>query len=179
MDCANMNFDNTIFSFTRIMWLSNPTKHLAALVADWPSRAILTEFVKTCSVVFEGHFEFFVQVFSRLFAISVHKFAKCEPKEHLNTAQDPFRIPQVAIGPHHDHCLPTTSRHGLLFVQSEVLRNTPAGDKEKVSKAMHRVMEHNQLFYCTNNEIVVGEMAKTNMDPIHAEVCGAADFIFI
>lgn len=35
---------------------------------------------------------------------------------------------------------------------------------------MHRVMEHNQLFYCTNNEIVVGTMAKTNMDPIHAEV---------
>lgn len=62
MDCAHMNFDNTIFSFTRIMWLSNPTKHLAALVADWPCRAVLTEFVKTCSVVFEGHFEFFVQV---------------------------------------------------------------------------------------------------------------------
>lgn len=39
---------------------------------------------------------------------------------------------------------------------------------------MHRVMEHNQLFYCTNNEIVVGDMPKTNMDPIHAEVsvCG-------
>lgn len=36
---------------------------------------------------------------------------------------------------------------------------------------MHRVMDHNQLFYCTNNEIVVGEMGKTNMDPIHAEVC--------
>lgn len=35
---------------------------------------------------------------------------------------------------------------------------------------MHRVMEHNQLFYCTNNEIVVGDMPKTNMDPIHAEV---------
>ena len=35
---------------------------------------------------------------------------------------------------------------------------------------MHRVMDHNQLFYCTNNEIVVGDMAKTNMDPIHAEV---------
>lgn len=36
---------------------------------------------------------------------------------------------------------------------------------------MHRVMEHNQLFYCTNNEIVVGDMPKTDMDPIHAEVC--------
>lgn len=60
-----MNFDNTIFSFTRIMWLSNPTKYLSALVADWPCRAVLTEFVKTCSVVFEGHFEFFVQVCSR------------------------------------------------------------------------------------------------------------------
>ncbi|CAM9154643.1 unnamed protein product [Ectocarpus sp. 8 AP-2014] len=114
MDCAHMNFDNTIFSFTRIMWLSNPTKYLSALVADWPCRAVLSEFVKTCSVVYEGHFEF--------------------------------------------------------FVQSEVLRNTPAGDKEKVSKAMHRVMDHNQLFYCTNNEIVVGDMPKTNMDPIHAEI---------
>lgn len=62
MDCANMNFDNTIFSFTRIMWLSNPTKYLSALVADWPCRAVLSEFVKTCSVVFEGHFEFYVQV---------------------------------------------------------------------------------------------------------------------
>ena len=62
MDCANMNFDNTIFAFTRIMWLANPTKTLSALVADWPCRAVLTEFVKTCSVVFEGHFEFFVQV---------------------------------------------------------------------------------------------------------------------
>lgn len=62
MDCANMNFDNTIFAFTRIMWLSNPTKYLSALVADWPCRAVLSEFVKTCSVVFEGHFEFYVQV---------------------------------------------------------------------------------------------------------------------
>lgn len=60
---------------------------------------------------------------------------------------------------------------GSYLVQSEVLRNTPASDKEKVSKAMHRVMDHNQLFYCTNNEIVIGEMPKTNMDPIHAEVC--------
>lgn len=58
-----------------------------------------------------------------------------------------------------------------------MLRNTPAGEKEKVSKAMHRVMEHNQLFYCTNNEIVVGEMGKTNMDPIHAEV-RAVSFVF-
>ena len=58
----------------------------------------------------------------------------------------------------------------VFCAQSEVLRNTPAGEKEKVSKAMHRVMEHNQLFYCTNTEIVVGEMGKTNMDPIHAEV---------
>ena len=57
-----MNFENTIFSFTRIVWLSNPTYTLSALVADWPCRAILTEFVKTCSVVFEGHFEFYVQV---------------------------------------------------------------------------------------------------------------------
>lgn len=57
-----MNFDNTIFSFTRIMWLSDPMRTLSALVADWPCRAILTEYVKTCSVVFEGHFEFFVQV---------------------------------------------------------------------------------------------------------------------
>lgn len=62
MDCAHMNFDNTIFSFTRIMWLANPMKSLSALVADWPCRAILTEFVKTCSVTFEGHFEFYVQV---------------------------------------------------------------------------------------------------------------------
>lgn len=62
MDCANMNFDNTIFAFTKIMWLSNPTQTLSALVADWPCRAVLTEFVKTCSVVFEGHFEFYVQV---------------------------------------------------------------------------------------------------------------------
>lgn len=44
------------------MWLSNPAHSLSALVADWPCRAILTEFVKTCSVVFEGHFEFYVQV---------------------------------------------------------------------------------------------------------------------
>lgn len=57
-----MNFENTIFSFTRIMWLSNPMQALSALVADLPCRAILTEFVKTCSVVFEGHFEFYVQV---------------------------------------------------------------------------------------------------------------------
>lgn len=63
-------------------------------------------------------------------------------------------------------CLPTA----CLSAQSEVLRNTPAGDKEKVSKTMHRVMDHNQLFYCTNTEIVVGDMPKTNMDPIHAEV---------
>lgn len=62
IDCANMNFDNTIFAFTRIIWLSNPTRTLSALVADWPCRAVLTEFVKTCSVVFEGHFEFYVQV---------------------------------------------------------------------------------------------------------------------
>lgn len=65
---------------------------------------------------------------------------------------------------------PAPPANDLLSVQSEVLRNTPAGDKEKVSKAMHRVMDHNQLFYCTNNEVVVGQMAKTNMDPIHAEV---------
>lgn len=54
--------------------------------------------------------------------------------------------------------------------QSEVLRNTPANEKDKVSKTMHRVMDHNQLFYCTNNEIVVGDMPKTDMTPIHAEV---------
>lgn len=62
MDCASMNFDNTIFSFTRIMWLSDPMRSLSALVADWPCRAILTEYVKTCSVAYEGHFEFYVQV---------------------------------------------------------------------------------------------------------------------
>lgn len=77
MDCANMNFDNTVFAFTRIMWLSNPTKHLAALVADWPCRAVLSEFVKTCSVVFEGHFEFFVQVDRKFLATSVSRFFHC------------------------------------------------------------------------------------------------------
>ena len=54
--------------------------------------------------------------------------------------------------------------------QSEVLRNTPAREKDKISKKMHRVMDHNKLFYCTNNEIVIGQMRQTNMDPIHAEV---------
>lgn len=58
-----MNFENaSIFSFTRIMWLSNPMQALSALVADLPCRVILIEFVKTCSVVFEGYFEFYVQV---------------------------------------------------------------------------------------------------------------------
>lgn len=55
------------------------------------------------------------------------------------------------------------------LIQSEVLRNTPENEKEKVSKTMHRVMDHNQLFYCTNNEIVVGDMPKTDMGPIHTE----------
>lgn len=44
---------------------------------------------------------------------------------------------------------------------------------------MHRVMDHNQLFYCTNNEIVVGDMPKTNMGPIHAEVCTHTKNIFL
>lgn len=73
MDCASMNFDNTIFSFTRIMWLGNPMHTLSALVADWPCRAILTEFVKTCSVVFEGHFEFYVQVDMHTSSTSKHE----------------------------------------------------------------------------------------------------------
>lgn len=99
MDCANMNFDNTIFTFTRIMWLSNPTKHLSALVADWPCRAILTEFVKTCSVVFEGHFEFFVQVgdSSQLLPQVLHR-AKQKGTKHEQG--DPFRLPPV-VDSHH------------------------------------------------------------------------------
>lgn len=74
--------------------------------------------------------------------------------------------------------LPPPLGNDFLAVQSEVLRNTPAGEKEKVSKAMHRVMEHNQLFYCTNTEIVVGEMGKTNMDPIHAEVSAVQQIFY-
>ncbi|CAM9252965.1 unnamed protein product [Choristocarpus tenellus] len=114
LDCANLNFDNTIFAFTKIMWLNNAMPTLAALVADNHTRKILTEFSKTCSVVLEGHFEF--------------------------------------------------------YVQSEIIRNTPPGERNRVSKRMHRVMDHNQLFYCTNNEVVVGQMGKTDMAPLHAEI---------
>ncbi|CAM9142410.1 unnamed protein product [Discosporangium mesarthrocarpum] len=113
LDCAHLNFDNTIFCFTKIMWLNSPMPSFTALVADPNSRKILTEFGKTCSVVLEGHFEF--------------------------------------------------------YVQSEILRNTPPAEKNRLSKKMHRVMDHNQLFYCTNNEIVVGDMPKTDMGPIHTE----------
>lgn len=72
------------------------------------------------------------------------------------------------------------SSAALSPAQSEVLRNTPAGEKEKVSKVIHRVMDHNQLFYCTNNEIVVGDMTKTTMDPVHAEAIavGLSYFVF-
>ncbi|CAM9894259.1 unnamed protein product, partial [Chrysoparadoxa australica] len=114
LDCAHLNFDGTIFAFTRIMWLNNPMQTLAELIKDAPTAAILMEFGKTVSVVMEGHMEFAIQV--------------------------------------------------------EQIKALPPHEKERGTKRMLRVMEHNQLFYCSTVEVVVGDMPRTDLGPIMPEL---------
>lgn len=114
LDCEHMNFDNTIFCFTRIMWLSQGTKAVAAVLQDPATAKLMTAMSKTCGIVMEGHLEF--------------------------------------------------------YLQAQAIRMAAPHDKDRLARKLHRVMDHNQLFYCTNNEIVVGNMPRTDFGPILQEV---------
>jgi PAS domain S-box-containing protein len=62
---SQLNLDNTVFAFTKIIWLNCPLDAMKALFMDPLGKDALFSFIKTTSVVYQHHFDFltkFIQI---------------------------------------------------------------------------------------------------------------------
>jgi hypothetical protein len=55
---AQMNLDNTVFAFTKIMWLNMPKDVMQALVVDPLGKEVFGKFCHTTSSLYQNHFDF-------------------------------------------------------------------------------------------------------------------------
>ena len=55
---SQMNLDNTIFAFTRLMWLNKAPDAIRVIAADPVGRKFFTEFTKITSSLYFTHFDF-------------------------------------------------------------------------------------------------------------------------
>jgi hypothetical protein len=55
---AQMNLDNTVFAFTKIMWLNMSKDVMQAVVTDPLGKEVFEKFCKTTSTLYQNHFDF-------------------------------------------------------------------------------------------------------------------------
>ena len=55
---SQLNLDNTVFAFTKIMWLNMPKDIMQAITLDPVGKEVFERFVKTTSVMYQMHFDF-------------------------------------------------------------------------------------------------------------------------
>ena len=55
---SQMNLDNTVFAFTKIMWLNTSKDVMQALVTDPLGKDAFEKFCKTTSTLYQNHFDF-------------------------------------------------------------------------------------------------------------------------
>ena len=64
---SNLCLDNTVFAFTKIMWMNKPADVMQALTLDPAGKEVFEKFVKTTSLMYQTHYDFcckFAQVAS-------------------------------------------------------------------------------------------------------------------
>ncbi len=55
---ANLNLDNTVFAFTKIMWLQSAKDIMQGITIDPTGKEVFEKFVKTTSLMYQTHFDF-------------------------------------------------------------------------------------------------------------------------
>jgi len=64
---SQLNLDNTVFAYTKIIWLGVPNEAMQSILLDPIGREMFGHFVKTSSILVQNHFEFlskFMQIAS-------------------------------------------------------------------------------------------------------------------
>jgi PAS domain S-box-containing protein len=55
---SQLNLDNTVFAFTKIMWLNAPMQVMQAITIDPKGKEFFEKWVKTTAVIYQMHFDF-------------------------------------------------------------------------------------------------------------------------
>jgi PAS domain S-box-containing protein len=55
---SQINCDNTVFGYSRIMWLQKPAETMQAIVADPFAKEMFMKFLKTTNALYQNHFMF-------------------------------------------------------------------------------------------------------------------------
>lgn len=68
-----LNLDNTVYAFTKIMWLNKPTDIMQAITLDPVGKEVFEKFVKTTCLMYQTHWDF-VTKFAQIASAQVNKF---------------------------------------------------------------------------------------------------------
>lgn len=64
---SQLNLDNTVYAFTKIIWLGMPNDIMQAITMDPYGKELFEKFTKTTALAYQNHFDFvckFAQVAS-------------------------------------------------------------------------------------------------------------------
>jgi hypothetical protein len=60
---TQMNCQNSIFGFTKILWLLHPEKAVADMIRDKDGKEMMFKYLQTTSLLYQIHFEFICQFY--------------------------------------------------------------------------------------------------------------------
>jgi hypothetical protein len=60
---TQMNCQNSIFGFTKILWLLHPEKAIADMIHDKDGKDMMLKYLQTTSLLYQIHFEFICQFY--------------------------------------------------------------------------------------------------------------------
>jgi hypothetical protein len=60
---TQMNCQNSIFGFTKILWLLHPEKAVADMIRDKDGKEMMLKYLQTTSLLYQIHFEFICQFY--------------------------------------------------------------------------------------------------------------------
>ena len=84
---ANLNLDNTIFAFTKIIWLGCASDIMQGIALDPAGKELFEKFVGTTSTLYRHHFEFVCQFFMIATASGQQEQVKLIRKFHMKRKQ--------------------------------------------------------------------------------------------
>jgi len=111
-----LDYTNTVFHFTRVMWSKDPHAALTTILGDSFGAEIMKNFASNCSELIKHHV--------------------------------------------------------LFVIDAMEVANANSYDRDALLYRMHRSRNHNQLFYCTTNEIEYGQLPYLYWTPIADEIEG-------
>lgn len=60
---SQMNCQNSIFGFTKILWLLHPNKTISDMIRDKDGKEMMHKYLQTTSLLYQTHFEFISQFY--------------------------------------------------------------------------------------------------------------------